>query len=235
MEGQPVCQLCVPQGIRDEVLKLAHDSVFGGHMGERKTFERVRLLFYWSNMRRHIKDYVASCVLCQLRSRSAVTDRVPIAPITRANVPFQVMNMDCIGPLPTTSQGHKYCLCIVNSCTRWPAVYALKSLTAKAVCNAVVDLFVNVGVRKVIISHNATKFTNQLTQELLKSLGGSPRFNTPGHPKASGMVERLSQTCKNMLWKVTQDHKSQWNKYVLCWFGHLGRYRTLLRECLLTC
>jgi len=40
-----VCQLCVPQVRRDDLLKLAHDSVFGGHMGERKTFERVRLSF----------------------------------------------------------------------------------------------------------------------------------------------------------------------------------------------
>jgi len=106
----------------------------------------------------------------------------------------------------------KYCLCIVDSCTRWPAVYALKSLTAKAVCN--VDLFINVGEPKVIISDNATNFTSQLTRELMNSLGCSPRFNTTGHPEASGMVERFNQTCKNMLWKVTQDHKSQWNKYV---------------------
>ena len=79
----------------------------------------------------------------------------------------------------------------------------MKSLTAKAVCNALVDLFVNVGVPKVIISDNATNSTSQLTQELLNSLGCSPRFNTPGHPEVSGMVECFNQTCKNMLWKVT--------------------------------
>jgi len=37
VEGQPVSQLCVPQGGRDNVLRLAHESVFGGHLGERKT------------------------------------------------------------------------------------------------------------------------------------------------------------------------------------------------------
>ena len=37
VEGQPVCQLCVPMSRRASVLKLAHDSVFGGHLGERKT------------------------------------------------------------------------------------------------------------------------------------------------------------------------------------------------------
>ena len=31
VEGQSVCQLCVPVGRRDAVLKLAHDLVYGGH------------------------------------------------------------------------------------------------------------------------------------------------------------------------------------------------------------
>ena len=46
VEGQPVSQLCLPQSKRVKVLKLAHDTVFGGHMGEKKTRERIRLSFY---------------------------------------------------------------------------------------------------------------------------------------------------------------------------------------------
>ena len=71
-----------------------------------------------------------------IRSRPVKADHVPIIPIIRAELPFQVMNMDCIGPLnPPSAQGHRYCLCIVASCTRWSTVYALKTLSAKAVCD----------------------------------------------------------------------------------------------------
>ena len=35
VEGQSVSQLCVPKGRRDNVLRLAHESVFGGHLGEK--------------------------------------------------------------------------------------------------------------------------------------------------------------------------------------------------------
>jgi len=35
VEGQPVSQLCLPQSRRAKVLKLAHDSLLGGHMGEK--------------------------------------------------------------------------------------------------------------------------------------------------------------------------------------------------------
>ena len=51
----------------------------------------------------------------------------------------------------------------------------LKSLTAKAVCDALVDLFVNVGVPKGLVSDQGTNFTSQLTREM--------RFNIPGTQK----------------------------------------------------
>jgi len=70
-EGQTVCQLCVPHGRRAKIWRLAHESVF---------------------------EHVQSCRNCQLRSRTVTTDRVPSTPITRADVAFQSMNMDCIGP-----------------------------------------------------------------------------------------------------------------------------------------
>jgi len=96
VEDQSVCQLCVPNGRRKQVMKLAHDSVFGGHMGERKTLERIRLSFHWPDLRQCVRNYVTSCDTCQLRSRVKTTDRVPITPVTRVDVPFQVLNMDCI-------------------------------------------------------------------------------------------------------------------------------------------
>jgi len=123
VDGQPVSQLCVPQGRRAQILR------FCGHLGERKTRERIMLSFYWPGLRKSVLTHVQSCYDCQLRSRPVTADQVPIMPITRADVPFQVMNMDCICPLdPTSAQGHRYCLCAIDNCTRWPSVYMLKSL-----------------------------------------------------------------------------------------------------------
>ena len=69
VEGQRVCQLCVPICWRNSVMQLAHDSVFGGHLGERKTRERMRLSFYWPNLRQDVQQYIRTCTECQLRSR----------------------------------------------------------------------------------------------------------------------------------------------------------------------
>ena len=70
-----------------------------------------------------------------IQSRPVKADHVPRSLITSAELPFQVMNMDCLGPLdPPSAQGHIYCLCIVDSCTRWPTVYALKILCRLRLC-----------------------------------------------------------------------------------------------------
>jgi len=91
VEGQPICQLCVPESKRVQVLKLTHDSVFGCRLGEHKTRqrERVRLSFYCPRMRNSIQDYVRSCAQCQLQSRPVKADHVPIMPITRQSSHFR--------------------------------------------------------------------------------------------------------------------------------------------------
>jgi len=57
VENQKVCQLGVPGYKRNAVLQLAHDSVFEGHLAERKTRERIRLSFHWRKLRQSVKQY----------------------------------------------------------------------------------------------------------------------------------------------------------------------------------
>src|SRR6218665_3383309 len=212
---QIIYQVVLSKERRIKVMSLAHEEPFGGHLREEKTRERIKLSFVWPKMRREIDKFCKSCEKCQLKARSLVMDRVPITPIPREDVAFKRMTMDVVGPIePTSAAGHKYCLCIVDSCTRWPAVYLLKSLTAKAVCEELKKLFMDVGVPSVITSDQGINFTSSLTKEFLKIFGVTPRFNTPGHPESSGIVEKWNQTCKKMIHHVIIDNPSQWNKII---------------------
>jgi transposase InsO family protein len=121
--------------------------------------------------------------------------------------------MDVIGPVQDKGP-YRYMLTIVDSCTRWPWVFLLKSLTAKAVCDALLNLFSQVGICSVIISDNGTNFTSQLTQQFMKLFGCSPRFLTPYHPQGSGLVERFNSTFKSMLHHVIRDHPGTWHKLI---------------------
>lgn len=117
--GEPVTQLVLPRCRIKKVMELAHESVFGGHMGVRKTKERIRFSFFWPNMTSDISDFVQSCMGCQLRRNDRVSDRAPITPVTRPDNPFEVVNVDLIGPIePPSSRGHKYILCLVDQMSR---------------------------------------------------------------------------------------------------------------------
>ena len=212
--GQDFVQLCLPQSRRSQVLELAHDT-FGGHLGEKRTRERIRLSFTWPTLTSDCKKYCQTCVNCQKRARRTYLDRVPITPIPRAEAPFTHWFMDCcLGPIFSYKAEYNYCLVIVDSATRWPAAFPLKSLTAKGVCDALLQLWMVTGIPNTVSSDNATNFTSKLNQEFLKRMGCSPRFNTPGHPQSSGLVERMVGTIKNMINKVAFDHPKQWHKYL---------------------
>ena len=111
---------------------------------------------------------------------------------------------------------YPYCLLLCCSATRFPWARPLRSLSAKNVCDALLNLFSITGVASqcVISSDQGPNFTAQITREFLKRLGVSPRFNTPGHPQASGLCVRLVQSTKNIIRKLAHSSPRSWHKYV---------------------
>ena len=108
--------------------------------------------------------YCETCHLCQKRRRVTVYDRVPINPIPRNEVAFDCLVMDCLGPLfPSQKLGYNYALVLCDSNTRYPFAYPLRSLSAKNVCNALLQVFQTIGIPSVIRSDKGSNFTSSLT------------------------------------------------------------------------
>ena len=62
--GQDFEQLCLPGGRRRQVMELGHD-IAGGHLGAKRTRERIKLSFWWPTLTRDVKEYVQRCEVCQ--------------------------------------------------------------------------------------------------------------------------------------------------------------------------
>ncbi|GFW40139.1 hypothetical protein TNCV_5118221 [Trichonephila clavipes] len=213
-------QLVIPEMRKRKILEFARESVFGAHLGAHKTIQKIKFSFYWLGMVKEIKAYCSSCHGCQLRKVICSVDKIPITPVSRPELPFQVVNVDLIGPVdPVSSQGHKYILCLMDQHSRWPEAIPLKSLTAKSTCEAPLEIFSRTGIPEVIVMDNATNFTTSLTQEFLKILGTCPRFSTPYHPEGNGLIERWNQTLKNMLHHIIREEGRSWHRHipVLLW------------------
>ncbi|GFT64527.1 retrovirus-related Pol polyprotein from transposon 412 [Trichonephila clavipes] len=62
-----------------------------------------------------MKKFCESCKECQLTRSLGLKDRSSSTPVARPELPFEVGNMDLIGPIDSPSlKGHKYILCLVD-------------------------------------------------------------------------------------------------------------------------
>ncbi|GFY15981.1 retrovirus-related Pol polyprotein from transposon opus [Trichonephila clavipes] len=160
--GESIGQLVIPKCKRTEVLKLAHTSVFSSHMGPKKTLERIKYSFFWAGLRADVKKFCESCKECQLTRLVRIKDRSPITPVARPELPFQVVNMDLIGPIdPPSSKGHTYTLCLVDQHTRWGEARPVTSLSAKVTREALLKIFSRTGIylllkREGFVEKNST-------------------------------------------------------------------------------
>ncbi|GFU72463.1 retrovirus-related Pol polyprotein from transposon opus [Trichonephila clavipes] len=140
--GESIGQLVIPKCRRTEVLKLAHTSVFSSHMGPKKTLERIKYSFFWEGLRADVKKFCESCKECQLTRSVRIKDRSSSTPVARPELPFEVGNMDLIGPIdPPSLKGHKYILRLVDQHTMWGEAVPLTSLSAKVTCEAWLNIF----------------------------------------------------------------------------------------------
>ncbi|GFV56626.1 retrovirus-related Pol polyprotein from transposon opus [Trichonephila clavipes] len=111
-------------------------------MGPKKTLERIEYSFFWEGLRSDVKKFCESCKECQLTRSVRIKDRSLITPMARPELPFQVVNMDLIGPIvPPSSKGHTYILCLVDQHTRWGEAMPVTSLRAKVTCEALLSIF----------------------------------------------------------------------------------------------
>ncbi|GFV50072.1 hypothetical protein TNCV_2354571 [Trichonephila clavipes] len=175
--GENIDQVVLPQCKREEVLKMAHDVPLGGHLGEQKTRQRIKYSFYWPTIKQDVKRFCESCKICQLRKPITYRDRVPIQPLVRPEIPFEVWSVDCIGPLePPSRRNHHFIICAVDLCTRWAEAIPVKEISAKTTCNVLLKIFTQTGFPKMICSDQGTNFTSKLSEMFLSVMGVSPRF-----------------------------------------------------------
>ncbi len=62
-------QIVVHLTFRQAVLQLSHEG-FAGHMGVRKTYNRILSKFYWPKVKRDVTSYIRSCHTCQMTGKT---------------------------------------------------------------------------------------------------------------------------------------------------------------------
>ena len=213
--GERRKQLVVPAKYRPSVLKLAHNTALGGHLGKLKTLTRVQAHFYWPGMGQEVTRYVRSCDICQRTVDKGRIKPAPLQPLPVIDSAFERVAVDIVGPIePRANDGSRYILTLVDFATRWPEAIPLRNIETTTVAEALVSVFCRVGVPKQILSDRGTQFTSHMMQEVWRLLACQGLQTTPYHPMANGLCERFNGTLKKMLKRMAAEQPKDWPRYI---------------------
>ena len=214
VSGEVIDEIVVPQRFRMKILQVAHDTPCGGHMGCRKTRNRILQNFFWPGIFIDVAKYCRSCPQCQKSVAKGKSIRAKLVPIPPMAEPFTRVAIDIVGPLMRTKKGNRYILTLCDYSTKYPEAVPLKVIDAETVANALVEIFSRTGIPKEILSDQGSNFTSALMKELCKLLHIKKLTSTSYHPEANGLVERFNGTLKKMLTCFVENGKDDWDKYL---------------------
>ncbi|KAL1263245.1 hypothetical protein QQF64_005984 [Cirrhinus molitorella] len=140
----------------------------------------------YNSVETEVKGFCQACPTCQ-KTSPRTPPPSPLVPLPIIDVPFERIGMDLVGPLPKSAWGHEHILVIVDYAT----------------CR--------VGIPAEILTDQGTPFMSQLMADLCRLLRVKELRTTVYHPQTDGLVERFSQTLKQMLHWVAAEDRRDWD------------------------
>ena len=127
------------------------------------------------------------------------------ARLIKATQPFERINIDFKGPLPTNNK-NKYFLNVVDEYSRFPFVFPCPDVSTPTVIKCLTSLFSLLGMPAYVHSDRGASFMSQELREFLTSKGVATSRTTSYNPTCNGQVERYNGT----VWRgITMSLKSK--------------------------
>ncbi len=165
--GRTFRQVVVPSKLRQTVMKVAHESIMSGHLGTRKTSDRVLAELFWPGVCGDVMRYCRSCDICQRTVAKGRVTKIPIGSMPLIDTPFKRVAVDIVGPIfPATDRKNKYILTLVDYATRYPEAIALPSIETERVAEALVDMFSRLGIPEELLTDRGSQFTSDIMKEI---------------------------------------------------------------------
>ena len=184
----------------EERLKLVADTHKQSHMGFKMLFKMLwEDGYFWDLMWFDCEKEVAKCRPCQVFN----VGRCGFQPMSTivAKRPWDHIAMDLIGLLKCLERGFVFILIIIDVLTRFVVLKPLRTKEAKEIAYALVKVFANYGVPKMIQFDNEATFLSKIIEELRFVSGFEARNIMKYNPRQNGVVERFVAETKRVLMK----------------------------------
>jgi transposase InsO family protein len=191
---------------------LIVQSHLKGHFGAVKVLEDLRNRgYFWLTMKRDVQDEISMCMDCQ-RFNIGQKGYHPLTTIS-ATLPMDHIAID-LKEFAKAKNGSKYCLVVIDICTRFVWLRCLEDKTEKCVAKALVEILCNFGIPRIIQSDNGKEFVNKVFAYLCELAGIDHRLISSYYPQANGAVENMVKTTSMVVYKRLQGRDADWPLYI---------------------
>lgn len=196
-DSEPVLRLYVPLQLREEVVKQYHDV---DHLGVDKTYDAIKIKYFWPNLYKELHEYINSCITCQQRSSynaKPLLQETDIPPF-----PFAKVAEDLSGPYPTSLSGNKYIISFVDIYSGYPECFPVPDKSAANIVQLLIDEIIpRHSCPLTLLSDNGSENCNNMVRETLKEMKINHVTTSFYFPGSNGKVERLHRFMHDILAK----------------------------------
>ena len=220
-------QFVVPSTMKKEVLYQMHDSMVSGHMGTKKTKEKILQRFYWYALKEDVGLYVQRCDTCAADKKPQKIPRAPMGSL-QVGAPGDCIATDYIGPLPVTERGNRYILVFTDHFSKNVEVIPVSDMTAEVCADKLLnEVIARWGCPLSIHSDQGRTYESRVFRELCRMLEVRKTRTSVRNPRGNGQVERFNRTLLRMIRAYLCGEQREWDLHLGC---IAGAYRATPNE-----
>ena len=175
-----------------------------------------------------VRTVLKSCPTClEVKPQFTKTESKPLISATK---PFDRLSMDFKGQLPTSKEGFKYLLVIVDEYSRYPFAFACRDLSTNTVIKHLKNVFAMFGLPGYIHSDRGTSFMSIELKSYLLNQGIATSRSSPYHPTGNSQCERFV----GVVWKTMQLQLHDKKLPASCWPDVISESLFAIRSLLCT-
>ncbi|GJU31424.1 putative reverse transcriptase domain-containing protein [Tanacetum coccineum] len=218
--------------LRTVIMHESYKSKYSIHLGFDKTYQDMKKLYWWPNMKADISTYVSKCLTC---ARVKDEHQRPSSLLVQPEIPqwkWDNITMDFVIKLPKSSQGYDTIWVIVDRLTKSAIFVPMRETDPmeKLVRMYLKEVVIRHGIPVSIICDRDPRFASNFWRSLQKALGTNLDMSTAYHPQTDGQRERTIQNLEDMLRACVIDFGNGWIKYFpLVEFSYNNSYQASIK------
>ena len=190
----------LPSSLVHQVIFALHDRK--GHQGTQRTTYMLRRMFWISNAKSIVHNYIRNCNFCKKFAPNLNKYKTLHLPVT--TLPYQGISMDLIGKLPTSPLGNKYALTVIDMFSNYLIAVPLQDKKADTVVKAYLDaVYSKHGSSEWILSDNGKEFKCSTMKDVCKRLRIEHRHTNVYYPRGNARIENVHNFLKRTIAKYT--------------------------------